>query len=190
MPPIVVEPPRKPTQPAPVKVEAWRAEGFDVLESLGRVRGRFFEVAGPTKEYKLVDLEKLRRQTGRQLHVSNLGFGGAPKFDAKTGELIAVNPAHLTADGTALPLAEGSVGALFCSCLSTVRDRSRPFQEQVEMTLELRKSAVSEAARVLEHGGLLVWQGGGRDMLDYAKTQGFNPKQYAEEYACIVFEKG
>lgn len=95
----------------------WRKEGFDVEEKLNKVNGQIIEVAGPTPDgYDLVNFEKLRKP----LYTSNV-FPGRPYFrenreDGST-TINYTGKVNFIADATKLPFKNGSIGAVFISCL-------------------------------------------------------------------------
>lgn len=147
-------------------------EGFDVYEALKQVKGPYIEVAGPTEGgYMLIETEKL----GRKLTISNQSASWAKgKIDFE-------------ANATDLPMKDGSIGALFISCLGGMqKDDSEELKKlefksrfskkesalyeklSYESKRRLRDGALQEAFRVLEDKGLLIWQGGEKE--DYIKA--------------------
>ena len=137
----------------------WSTEGFLAEDYLNKSAKPIVEVGGPTeKRYRLVDLKEVRKK----LHTSNIQKGVA-EYHGKTGEFLGFGPqADFQADSRKLPLADESVSAIFDSNLYG------PTREQT----------IDEAARVLEKGGLLVWQGGQRRDFNIARKRGFELVQY------------
>lgn len=140
--------------PDPASAEYWKKDGFEVIDALRTIHGPIIEVAGPTRGgYSLVDLSKL----DRNIFVSNI-TPGLGLSDPRTTEFIGyAGKVDLQADATKLPLASNKVGALFTSCLSHFM--APPF--------------INEAMRTLEPGGLLIYQGGRSENMNYALKAGF-----------------
>lgn len=137
----------------------WSKEGFMAEDYLNHLSKPLIEVGGPTeKGYKLIDFELLNRK----LHASNIQHGVA-EYDGNTGELLDFGPdVDFQADSTRLPIANESVSAVFGS----------------NLYVNTRARTMTEATRVLERGGLLVWQGGNFKDFDNAKRSGFELVQY------------
>jgi hypothetical protein len=149
-------------QPGP-RDRLWVREGFSVYRTINNLNGPLIELGGPTDEgYKQVDLSKL----DKRLFVSNL-LPGFPYYDTKTGEFLGYRgKIDFQADATAIPIKNEGCGALFVSCLP----------------VEIRKKILSEAYRVLEKGGLLIWQGGIDKDIEIAEKLGFEVMEYLKQY--------
>jgi len=141
----------------------WVREGFSVIETIRNLNGPLVELAGPTDTgYALVDLDKL----DKRLFVSNL-FPGPPRYDDETGKFLGyIGSVDFQADAMAIPIKNEGCGALFVSFL--------PF--------ELGEKIFSEAYRVLQKGGLLIWQGGYNPNMKSAKELGFEVMEYLKRY--------
>ncbi|MBP9820247.1 methyltransferase domain-containing protein [Candidatus Woesebacteria bacterium] len=121
---------------------------FDVLTALHKVKGQFIEIGGPTQPhyvletpYLVVDTKKLPKP----LITTNIT--PATKVfepDYETGEYSEAQllPTQVQIDGRQLAFADNSVGAVFASALP----------------VEIRGKVLVEAYRVLEPGGVLIWQ--------------------------------
>ncbi len=140
----------------------YKENGFDILEQLRTRKGSFVELGGPTERgYELVDINKL----DRKLHVTNIDPRGCPIYDPYNPAIknpIRFLPIDFQADATNLKFADNSISALFASCLNN----------------DIRTRAIAEIARVLEEGGLLIWQVGGKDdILDAVFREGLVVKE-------------
>lgn len=154
---------------------------IDVTAALNHTRGPILEVAGPTREgYPMIDPARLKKR----VWLSNL-FSGLPlwiresavdrlvsqpgyrRFEGpmpRAAERVGMRPPNvlwgrvdLQADGTALPIRPGSVGAILISRLNG----------------PARNGAMREAYRALEPGGLLIWKSVGAGDLQFALSLGF-----------------
>jgi hypothetical protein len=162
-------------------LEDFKEEGFDIVEKLKQVDGPFVEVAGPTDGgYKLVNMQNL----GKKVFTSNLWVNGKIDFQASATEL---------------PIKDGKVGALFVSCIGgiqkndpeelkklnkkmtswrvTNKDEKRYEELAYESKRKLRDTTLQEALRVLEEGGVLIWQGGEKEDYDTASEMGLSVKE-------------
>lgn len=143
----------------------WTKPGFDVQTELDKRSGPFIEVGGPTwGGYELVPTEKLKTR----LYVSNIP-NPSPTVKAMVLNFVKgllkgrfSRKVHFQADGRELPLANSSVGALLGSALPT----------------QLREKLFKEAYRVLEPGGLLVFQTGTDNDKKQIEKLGFEITQY------------
>jgi len=183
------------------KIESWKEKNFDVDKRIETTRGQFIEIAGPTaKGYKQVDLEKLPRK----IYITNL-FPGCPYYKkTEKGDIVLEGyegKVDFEADATEMPLRDSSVGAVFSTNLSAFpSEKHNLTKEQIDtetdrLTKILRENAMKEAWRILEPGGLLIWQGGKEEDFTVAHNLGFRIVQYQKEqyekqvfYSCI-FEK-
>ena len=83
--------------------------------------------------------------------------------DRKTkAPVMKVEKLDLLADATKLPLADNSLGCLFASNLPG----------------DIDEEVIREASRVLEPGGILVWQGGETQDVAQAELAGLKVVQY------------
>lgn len=69
------------------------------------------------------------------------------------------------ADATALSIASGKIGVLFVSCLP----------------IEAREQFVKESKRVLEIGGILIYQGIRTEDIETAENAGFRLVEYRKQ---------
>lgn len=137
--------------------EVLHEDGFDVYKELANRRGPFVDVAGPTQgENKLVDIIKIRRK----LYTLNIEKG-TKLFSTITGEFLGFRGiADIQSDARALPFGNESLGAVFCSCLGPIPNaKNIAIKSDRGLTDQLRRDSLQEFVRVLESGGLLVWQG-------------------------------
>lgn len=140
----------------------WEREGFSVTESIKQLSGPLIEIAGPTEEgYDLVDFSKLGND--KKLFISNLS-PGCPLYDQMTGEFLGyAGKLDFQADATKMPIKNEGCGALFASCVPT----------------QIREKTLAEAHRVLQEGGLFVWQGALDNDIEIAKKSGFEVMKYS-----------
>jgi hypothetical protein len=164
--------------------ENWRNEGFDLEERLKRTKGPFVEIGGPTLSgYDMIDVDNLERK----LHVSNL-CDGAPKI--RGGKIFLEGKVHFRADGRKLPIKNNSLGAIFISCLGSIKGHPY-FKKYCDECLE--EKIIHESFRTLEPGGLLIWQGCKDRSAKFAENIGFKILKYSglsnvSRFYC-VFEK-
>lgn len=139
----------------------YKESGFDAAKSLRERKGNFIEVGGPTTQgYELVNINRL----DRRLYITNIDPKGCPLFDpfSRTPRVVRYLPIDFPADATNLKFTDKSIGALFASCLNG----------------NIRSKAIAEAARVLEDGGLLIWQGGTeQDIIEAVFREGLVVKE-------------
>jgi hypothetical protein len=151
------------TEKQGVKTEdgRWTKEGFSIEDEIRDRQGPLIEIAGPTDYgFELVDLSKL----DKKVFVSNIS-PGCPLYDDVTGEFLCyTGQVDFQADAQNLPFRESGIGILFASCLPK----------------EIRNRTIQEAKRVLEDGGLLVWQGGTDEDIESAKKIGLEPVEYSK----------
>lgn len=140
------------------------ANSFDVIAALNAVRGPFVEVGGPTHDqwpheyqYRLVDISKLSKEIISTNIVPGVNVWEPSEEDGEY-TLTDYLPADMQADGTKLPFKAASLGAVFASAVPT----------------EIRPQVLQEAYRVLEPGGLLVWQHGVPEDGALCKKLGFS----------------
>jgi len=151
---------------------SYRIEDFDIYDELKS--GPLIEVAGPTEDgFDFVDIEKLPGK----IFVSNL-YPGTPRF--KTGNMIGYyGLVDFRGDGRSLPVKEGSVGAIFLSCLGRTRGKDGESEtEKYRLNKELRENVMEEAYKVLKPGGILVFEKTKREDFEFATRLGFELKQY------------
>jgi SAM-dependent methyltransferase len=139
-----------------VPMAEWKKEDFSLYEDLAKRSGIFLEVGGPTPEgYESVDFKKIQQNTGKKVLISNIARDGHLSLldkdtVIKEDKLKKMDRIDFQADVRQMPLVDGSVGGLFASCLS-VRG----------------KNVFQEASRILEPGGIFVYQGCGiNDVLE------------------------
>jgi hypothetical protein len=110
----------------------------------------------------LVDMDKLPKK----LFISNIA-PGRPQFDPKTGKFIGYSgKVDFVEDATKMTFNESSIGAIFSSGIESINVEGIP-QEKI------REKTIKEAFRVLEPGGLLIWQGGVEEDFIIARGCGF-----------------
>ena len=159
-------------------VEEHKKEGFDVRKKLKELKGPLIEIAGPTLGgYKIVDFNLVKDR----IHVSNI-YPGAPVFDGETGDFVGYyGKVNFQADAKRLPFGDERLGAIFISCLGKINKEGLPsdikFEETSESKEELRKKVFEESWRILEFGGILVFQGVTEQDLDKAEEIGFQLAQ-------------
>ncbi len=138
-------------------------EDFSLEEEIKRRHGPLIEVGGPTKGgFELVDYSNLVDK----IFISNV-YPGCPLYDSQTGKLLEyVGKIDFQADARSLPFGDSSIGGLFASYLPD----------------EIREKVIYEAKRVLETGGLLIWQGGTEKDLKMAKKIGFTLMIYSKHF--------
>lgn len=141
-----------------LRSNSYKETGFDVYRELAQRQGHFVEVGGPTLGgYELINTSKL----DRRLWITNVTPAGCEIYNPYSGELVNVLPIDFQLDATRMRFNDGSIGALFASCLFN----------------NVRPQALSESARVLEQGGLLIWQGGREEDIYDAIQNGLIIKQ-------------
>lgn len=136
--------------------ERWTTKGFSIKDEIRNRQGPLIEIAGPTDHgFELVDIYALEKRV-LQSNISP----GCPLYDELTGEFLCyTGQVDFQADTQNLPLGDGKVGVLFASYLPK----------------EIRDRTIQEAKRVLEDGGLLVWQGGTTEDIEIAEKAGLKP---------------
>ena len=174
-------------------------EGFHPGEEVKRIEGPTIEVAGPTDEgFFFHDIQKdIARPhkndlfKERKVSVSNL-YPDRPEFtEGKFSRFVGM--ADFIADARDLPVREGEIAALFCSCLGPMgrmgREEMRRLgfektvsrlereaaskKNTIEDSVRLREEVIQETQRVLKDGGLFIWQGGTFHDLKFALNNGF-----------------
>lgn len=167
----------------------WRAPNIDLDEAMARVSGPYIEVAGPSDpEYQTIDVKNLKKK----LISSNL-FPGAPRFYGN--DFFYYGKVDFQADAQQMPIREGGVGAVFCSCLGEVGEEMRRTMgidknKYPTETGELRANAIHEAWRMIEPGGFLIWEGGTKKDLGLAESMGFQIVKLREEKTNIISRGG
>jgi ubiquinone/menaquinone biosynthesis C-methylase UbiE len=127
--------------------ETWKNH---LEELINATNGPLIEIGGPTPNqwatdsaYNLIDTNTLTKK----IITTNITSGvDVWDYSDETGEEEKVDflPVDIQADALRLPFKSSSVGAIFASALP----------------VEIRVGALQEAVRVLETGGLLIWQHG------------------------------
>ncbi len=145
---------------------------FDVYEKIEQLEGPFVEVAGPTEGgYTLIDIDALKP---REIYISNI-FPGAPRYNTDSDGIESYyGNVDFQADARQLPLKDESVGALFVSCFPKSPSIAYHGNTQGE---NQRLIVIQEALRVLRKGGILVWQGGADEDLEFARGIGFKQRK-------------
>lgn len=132
-----------------------------LLEELCAVRGPFVEIGGPSPNFSIVDIADLSRASGKKLQVTNVKPEELrrPVDDRLVGSVEIAG----VVDARHMNFADGSVGALFASGL--------PYM--------IMERFLSESARTLEPGGLLLLKAAGNMDVAVAITKGFYPVKYS-----------
>lgn len=154
----------------------WRDENFNVYVKMHHLKGPLIEVAGPTKSgYELVDFDTL----DRKVMVSNI-YQGTPKLGVDNKPEGFYGRVDFEADARQLPLKDKSAGAIFSSNFGLIQNQDLPPEERLRRSNEARIDVIKEANRVLKEGGLLIWQGGKAQDVEFAKQHGFVVRQMIE----------
>jgi len=143
------------------KREKWVKEDFSLIDEIKKLKKPLIEVGGPTTQgFDLVDFEKL----DKKIFISNIA-PGCPYYSG--GELLGyIGKVDFRADAEHLPFKDKALGGLFASCLSA----------------QIREMTIKEAKRVLDEGGIFVWQGGVDEDVKLAKSLGFEAMEYSRSY--------
>lgn len=143
-------------------IDAWKEENFDLELAINKTSGPIVEVAGPTEgENLLIDFNKVEKN----IYVSNIA-SSRDIIDLETEEFLGrVGRVDFRADATALSIASGKIGVLFASCLP----------------IEAREQFVKESKRVLEIGGILIYQGIRTEDIETAENAGFRLVEYRKQ---------
>jgi len=142
---------------------------FHLQNEINKRQGIFIEVGGPTKQ-GFISLEGITLP--KEPIISNIS--STPPGTATKEEVKLQHPKiKLIADATSLPFPDNSIGLILASCLPS----------------RIRSSTLAEAYRVLEPGGLLIWQGGRIEDLAEAKRIGFKLQQYRKVVKRIAKER-
>jgi hypothetical protein len=143
----------------------WAAQGFDVADAFKKLRGQIVEVGGPTLDgFKIVH-QKILADSGKQYITTNINDGLYQMAGGTSEKVVKIKNVDVVADSRQLPFADGSLGAVFASCLP----------------LGIRAETMLEARRVLEDDGLLVWQGTMKDDYEVAQRIGLELLAYEWE---------
>jgi len=144
---------------------SWQAQDFDVDVAIANVEGPAIEVAGPTLSgFHMLSREKVTA-AGKDYYVSNVYDGLYEMLSWEPPRFAKTASVDFVADAQSLPFADASVGLIFASCLP----------------IDIRKGTIREAARVLELGGLLLWQATFIDDFKDAQAAGFELVAYEWE---------
>lgn len=141
-------------------------EALNIEEVLQQRKGAFIEIGGPTpskysleRPYKSFDIHKLPKK----LITTNIALGVTQyeySDEAEEEVPVAYFPADLQADGLRLPFADSGIGAVFVSNLPII----------------IREAVFQEISRVLEPGGVVIWEGGTTQDRQFAQNAGLNVK--------------
>lgn len=159
------------------KIEDFVTDDFDLDREIAEREGTTLEIGGPSEEYYLEELDKLKKV------ISNIELGTS-LYDPDTGEFLGYHgKVDMMADGRNIPIREKSVGILLCSYLD----------------YKIIGGMIEEAGRVLEKKGLLVIQAGSlfiRRHSKLLKRLGFRKMQTRKAYyddggdvECGIFQK-
>lgn len=155
-------------------------KGFKLEDALKTIDGPVIEVGGPTDtSHFLTDIKNSRVD----MHVSNI-TPGHPVYERKKGEVKLSKyegKVDFLADARRMPLADGSIGVLFASCLPNI----------------IESEIVPEAERVLKGGGLFIFAGTSDEIIKEAEAAGLQvvvnlrikSKRSEEERYDVVFRK-
>ena len=152
--------------PNTLEVGYFKMKGFNIDKKLKQINGSFVEIGGPTvQEFNLINTKELPKK----LITSNI----------RTHKNI--DKPDFFADAKNMPLENNSVGALFSKNISI--DSSE------------YKDLAKEAWRIIEPGGVFIFEGGRKDIFKSAKETGFNVVQHSVQtgkndlYCNFIFEK-
>lgn len=154
-------------------VQQWMEDSFDPIAEIEKLNGTLLEVGGPTLgDYRVLNTNKLQQELHRKLHVTNI-YPDLPQYP-EDPDLIPTSfygKVDFQVDATNLSLRDKSVAALFASNLPA----------------DIREQVLTEAKRVLQSGGLLIWQGTLPEDLQYAQKLGYQIKEYLRT---VYFNRG
>lgn len=139
--------------------EQWEMPSFNIYEALKDRKGQFVEVGGPSLGYALVDFLEVNAQTGKRIQITNL-----PDKDLIPGVIEQIGDLKLDArvDVRNFPYEDESIGALFSSCFPS----------------GVRQAMIAGATRILEPGGLFIYQGFDTADMAYTLGKGFDLLAY------------
>lgn len=143
----------------------WSEDQFDVADALKTIRGPIVEVGGPTPDGFRMIHKRMIAESGKQYLTTNVTDGLYQPVGENPTKVAKMQSVDIVADIKHLPFADRSMGAVFASCLP----------------MDIRADAMLEARRVLEDGGLLVWQGTFSDDFEVARRVGFEVVAYEWE---------
>ena len=152
-------------------VHEWKInKDFDIKKILENMDEPLIEVAGPTPKgyYHFLELKDLNKE----IFVSNFKNPVTYYDGSILGEL------DFQADAQELPFKNGSVGAVFCSCIAPFK-KNGLVEDQKEKTLEFRRKVVKEALRVLKRKGFLIFSGLFPEDVHIFDNIGFGIKQFS-----------
>lgn len=175
---------------------------LDLIKLLNKVSGPLIEIGGPTKDgYDLVDFKKLNKKLlVFNLFPGNPVFIGPPGSELPT-RMTYLGRVDFVADAFNLPISDNIVGAIFVAhfggshfkdlALKLGRKKFSSLSRKIGIPVPrielppekitslarektaMRQMAILEVWRVLEPGGLLVWQGGDKHDFRFATRNGF-----------------
>lgn len=208
---------------------ARKRKRFNPAKFLNKVKGPLVEIGGPTLGgYQMIDFTKLNKKLlVSNLFPGVPEFIGS--WDGKsTARIIFHGRVDFIADAFKLPMGDNTVGAVFASyfgglnCKATalqlrkkksksasrkkvisvppVKSKPKKKIDCTKIRIAMRKKAIKEAWRVLEPGGLLIWQGGdeydfrfagqnGFEVLFHGASQDYASAHYKNEFFFQVFKK-
>lgn len=164
------------------KKRRWFKKGFSLIDEIRNRQRVFIEIGGPTpKGFELINFSDFLKR----VFVSNITRGN-PIYNSETAELLGYGNEEkidFLTDGRRMPFRDGSISVCFISCLP----------------VKIRKDVLEDVVRVLEDGGLVVWQGGIRKNKKFAEKLGLKIVAYTSLYSRedrkyfhrnVVFQKG
>lgn len=169
----------KQVQPVVQKLEL---ESLDPIAHLNGSKYPLIEIGGPTppnygsnEQYLIIDITRI----AKRIYPLNLSktVDVYESFEETDEEVMTSQwPVDLRADGTQLPFPDEKISGVFASGIET----------------PLREKMIAEAARVLEPGGLLIWQEGEPSDKKFALTMGFDVIKHQVNKSLIhdyIFQK-
>jgi len=132
-----------------IETATWCSPEFDMKRFLEQAAKPFVEVGGPTDQgFRIVSPRDIT-EAGKHFVVTNIDEGVHIYPPVERGHendplfaKIKISEAEMVADGRRLPFQDNSLAGMFAAC----------------MQRSTRAAILTEAARVIEPGGILVWQ--------------------------------